>query len=183
LVHNIVLKALAGLPSSVLVLLSDQGAELPETFLKARDYQVMSSELGYFTTTCTDLILVTWLILLFGIMFQCYLINRKWTLDTGRENIFSVSIKLCSGPCSTKASDINCWLAIFSEPIFLIMVIPVLNTSNTLMSSVNHPAMIRLKRSNTIAVISLPISMVLKLQMPIKQKFGVSGMFTLGFSS
>jgi hypothetical protein len=53
--------------------------------------------------------------------------------------------------CSTKASNINYWLTIFLNIL------------------------------TDVAIISLPISIVLKLQMPLKQKLGVASMFALGF--
>ncbi|KAF8857378.1 hypothetical protein BDZ45DRAFT_705240 [Acephala macrosclerotiorum] len=81
---------------------------------------------------------VTWTIIFFDIIFQCYPIDRKWTTDTSRA-------------CSTKASDTNYWLTI------------LLNILSDLV------------------IITLPITMVMKLKMPLKQKLGVAAMFALGF--
>ncbi|KAH8660722.1 hypothetical protein BGZ60DRAFT_566429 [Tricladium varicosporioides] len=80
---------------------------------------------------------VSWLVIFFDIIFQCFPTNRKWTQDPNKT-------------CSSKASDINYWLTI------------LLNIGTDLV------------------IISLPITMVLKLQMPMKQKLGVAGMFALG---
>ncbi|KAH7419711.1 hypothetical protein BKA64DRAFT_737854 [Cadophora sp. MPI-SDFR-AT-0126] len=81
---------------------------------------------------------VTWAVIFFDIIFQCYPINRKWTTDPNDQ-------------CSKKASDINYWITILSN-IF-----------------------------SDVIIIALPISMVAKLQMPLKQKLGVGAMFALGF--
>ncbi|CZR60635.1 related to integral membrane protein PTH11 [Phialocephala subalpina] len=81
---------------------------------------------------------VTWAVIFFDIIFQCYPIDRKWTTDSNRT-------------CSTEASDINYWLTILLN-IF-----------------------------SDIVIITLPITMVMKLKMPLKQKLGVAAMFALGF--
>ncbi|KAG4416297.1 hypothetical protein IFR04_010578 [Cadophora malorum] len=81
---------------------------------------------------------VTWAVIFFDIIFQCYPIDRKWTTDPNNQ-------------CSQKASNINYWITILSN-IF-----------------------------SDVVIIALPISMVAKLQMPLKQKLGVGAMFALGF--
>ncbi|KAF4626739.1 hypothetical protein G7Y89_g11418 [Cudoniella acicularis] len=80
---------------------------------------------------------VSWTVIFFDIIFQFFLVDRKWTTDP-------------SQTCSTQASEINYWLTIF------------------------------LYIGTDVVIIILPISMVAKLQMPLKQKFGVAGMFALG---
>ncbi|CZT05348.1 related to integral membrane protein PTH11 [Rhynchosporium agropyri] len=81
---------------------------------------------------------VTWAVIFFDIIFQCYPIERKWTSDPNNQ-------------CSKKASDINYWITILSNILL------------------------------DVVIIILPISMVAKLQMPLKQKLGVGAMFALGF--
>ncbi|KAL5320402.1 hypothetical protein ACEPPN_011203 [Leptodophora sp. 'Broadleaf-Isolate-01'] len=83
-------------------------------------------------------LVVTWAVIFFDIIFQCYPINRKWTTDPKKQ-------------CSQKASSINFYITILSN-IF-----------------------------SDVVIIALPISMIAKLQMPLKQKLGVGAMFALGF--
>ncbi|KAH7364734.1 hypothetical protein BKA65DRAFT_143859 [Rhexocercosporidium sp. MPI-PUGE-AT-0058] len=83
-------------------------------------------------------LVVTWAVIFFDIIFQCYPIERKWTTDPEQQ-------------CSQKASNINFYITILAN-IF-----------------------------SDVVIIALPISMVAKLQMPLKQKLGVGAMFALGF--
>ncbi|CAA9965856.1 hypothetical protein PTMSG1_09215 [Pyrenophora teres f. maculata] len=81
---------------------------------------------------------VTYLVIFFDIMFQCFPHNKRWSHDPHYQ-------------CSQKASDINYWITIFFN-IF-----------------------------TDVIIICLPITMVSRLQMKLKQKIGVGAIFALGF--
>ncbi|KAH3934230.1 hypothetical protein HBH98_041040 [Parastagonospora nodorum] len=81
---------------------------------------------------------VTYLIIFFDIMFQCYPHDKRWSMDPNYQ-------------CSPKASEINYWITIFFN-IF-----------------------------TDVIIICLPITMVSRLQMKLKDKIGVAGIFALGF--
>ncbi|KAF2830752.1 hypothetical protein CC86DRAFT_367438 [Ophiobolus disseminans] len=81
---------------------------------------------------------VTYLIIFFDIMFQCFPHNKRWSTDPDYQ-------------CSQKAAEINYWITIFFN-IF-----------------------------TDVIIICLPITMVSRLQMKLKDKLGVAAIFALGF--
>ncbi|KAJ4373478.1 hypothetical protein N0V86_007618 [Didymella sp. IMI 355093] len=82
-------------------------------------------------------LVVTFLIIFFDILFQCYPYDKRWSVDPNYQ-------------CDPKAAEANYWITI----IFNIV-------------------------SDAI-IISLPIAMVMRLQMKLKQKLGVAAVFALG---
>ncbi|KAK8011888.1 hypothetical protein PG989_000148 [Apiospora arundinis] len=80
---------------------------------------------------------VTWLVIFFDIIFQCWPHDKRWLQNPDYE-------------CSPKASDINYWTTILLN-IF-----------------------------TDVIIICLPIFMVYKLQMKLKQKLGFMAIFALG---
>ncbi|OAK99622.1 hypothetical protein IQ06DRAFT_337084 [Phaeosphaeriaceae sp. SRC1lsM3a] len=81
---------------------------------------------------------VTYLVIFFDIMFQCFPHDKRWSQDPNYQ-------------CSQKASEINYWITIFFN-IF-----------------------------TDVIIICLPITMVSRLQMKLKDKLGVAAIFSLGF--
>ncbi|KAH6638844.1 hypothetical protein C7974DRAFT_448580 [Boeremia exigua] len=82
-------------------------------------------------------LLVTFLVIFFDILFQCYPYDKRWSADPDYQ-------------CDPKAADINYWITILFNII-----------------------------SDAI-IITLPIVMVMRLQMKLKQKLGVAAIFALG---
>ncbi|KAJ4983122.1 hypothetical protein SVAN01_11386 [Stagonosporopsis vannaccii] len=82
-------------------------------------------------------LLVTFLIIFFDILFQCYPYDKRWSTDPAYQ-------------CDPKAATANYWITILFNII-----------------------------SDAI-IISLPITMVMRLQMKLKQKLGVAAIFALG---
>lgn len=82
-------------------------------------------------------LLVTYLIIFFDILFQCYPYDKRWSTDPNYQ-------------CDPKAAKANYWITILFNII-----------------------------SDAI-IISLPITMVMRLQMKLKQKLGVAAIFSLG---
>ncbi|KAF3039020.1 hypothetical protein E8E12_007244 [Didymella heteroderae] len=80
---------------------------------------------------------VTFLIIFFDILFQCYPYDKRWSADPAYQ-------------CDPKAATANYWITILFNII-----------------------------SDAI-IISLPITMVMRLQMKLKQKLGVAAVFALG---
>ncbi|KAH7397173.1 hypothetical protein BKA66DRAFT_508960 [Pyrenochaeta sp. MPI-SDFR-AT-0127] len=83
-------------------------------------------------------LVITYLIIFFDIMFQCFPHNKRWSTDPTYQ-------------CSPKAAEINYWITIFFN-IF-----------------------------TDVIIILLPITMVSRLQMKLKDKIGVAAIFALGF--
>ncbi|EMD96918.1 hypothetical protein COCC4DRAFT_51632 [Bipolaris maydis ATCC 48331] len=83
-------------------------------------------------------LVVTYLIIFFDILFQCYPHDKRWSNDPTYQ-------------CSPRAAEINYWITIFFN-IF-----------------------------TDVIIIALPITMVSRLQMKLKQKLGVAAIFALGF--
>ncbi|KAI4955674.1 hypothetical protein J4E91_001535 [Alternaria rosae] len=83
-------------------------------------------------------LVVTYLVIFFDIIFQCYPHNKRWSNNPNYQ-------------CSPKAAEINYWITI----CFNI--------------------------ATDVFIICLPITMVSRLQMKLKQKLGVAGIFALGF--
>ncbi|KAJ8109134.1 hypothetical protein OPT61_g7678 [Boeremia exigua] len=82
-------------------------------------------------------LVVTFLVIFFDILFQCYPYDKRWSTDLKYQ-------------CDPKAAEVNYWITILFNII-----------------------------SDAI-IISLPIAMVMKLQMKLKQKLGVAAIFALG---
>ncbi|KAF9738974.1 hypothetical protein PMIN06_007761 [Paraphaeosphaeria minitans] len=80
---------------------------------------------------------VTFLVIFFDILFQCYPYDKRWSTDPHYQ-------------CDPNAAQVNYWITILFN-IF----------------------------SDTIIIV-LPITMVSRLQMKLKQKLGVAGVFALG---
>ncbi|KAI8938694.1 hypothetical protein NX059_004560 [Plenodomus lindquistii] len=82
-------------------------------------------------------LLITYLIIFFDILFQCYPYDKRWSTNPDYQ-------------CDPKAATVNYWITILFNII-----------------------------SDAI-IISLPITMVMRLQMKLKQKLGVAAVFALG---
>ncbi|KAL1800390.1 hypothetical protein ACET3X_000732 [Alternaria dauci] len=81
---------------------------------------------------------VTYLVIFFDIMFQCFPHDKRWSNDPNYQ-------------CSPKAAEINYWITTFFNI------------------------------TTDVIIICLPITMVSRLQMKLKQKIGVAAIFALGF--
>lgn len=102
-------------------------------------------------------LVVSWLVIFFDTIFRCYPLSRTWSQDP-------------KDACPPSAAAINYWITITCRPSWFINFLAVSLTDSY---AVNI--------TTDVLIICLPISMVMKLKLPLKQKFGVAGIFALGF--
>ncbi|KAK0108534.1 hypothetical protein ONS95_003338 [Cadophora gregata] len=95
---------------------------------------------------------VTWAVIFFDIIFQCYPIERKWTTDP---NMLSEGVR-------NQLLD--------NYPQFVYLPPSESPPANAFLVNIFLD----------VVIIALPMSMIVKLQMPLKQKLGVGAMFALG---
>ncbi|GJN72739.1 hypothetical protein PLICBS_006814 [Purpureocillium lilacinum] len=98
------------------------------------------------------LLVLFWGVITLHIIFQCFPHDKRWSKDPAYK-------------CDRKNGDINYWLTV------------ILNIGTDIASK-KHLGVLPIKHPDAI---SLPITMVLKLQMKLKQKLAVAAVFALGF--